>query len=98
MSYLLKTYGITDKDYARLLAKQRGVCFICGNPPRSRKLNVDHEHVKGYKGMCAADKRKYVRGLLCFQCNHFRMAGKMTTKEAQRIMDYLKRYESGKVL
>lgn len=95
---LLKTYGITQKEYDKLLRSQRGVCYICHNPPKTRRLNVDHEHVKGFKKMPPAEKRNYVRGLLCFQCNRFRMAGRMTVVEAQRILDYLKRYKARKVL
>ena len=37
---------------------QRGRCAICGQPPKVRKLNIDHDHVTGA-----------VRGLLCAKCN-----------------------------
>lgn len=50
--------GITDDDYARLLAAQGGCCAICGNPPRTRRLHTDHDHATGR-----------VRGLLCYRCN-----------------------------
>ena len=42
----------------RLLAEQGGVCAICGNPPKTRGLSIDHDHKTGA-----------VRGLLCFRCN-----------------------------
>jgi hypothetical protein len=50
--------GVTDAEYARLLAAQGGGCAICGNPPKTRRLHVDHDH-----------KTKRVRGLLCHRCN-----------------------------
>jgi hypothetical protein len=49
---------LTDPEYERLLAAQGGGCAICGNPPRTRRLSVDHDH-----------RTKRVRGLLCFRCN-----------------------------
>jgi Recombination endonuclease VII len=53
-----KQLGVTDDEYQRLLTFQGGVCAICGNPPKNRRLSVDHNHRTGK-----------VRGLLCFRCN-----------------------------
>lgn len=50
--------GITDAAYAELLERQGGRCAICRNPPKSRRLSVDHNHATGA-----------VRGLLCYRCN-----------------------------
>jgi hypothetical protein len=47
-----------DELYARLFAEQDGVCAICGNPPKRRRLHLDHNHRTGR-----------TRGLLCFRCN-----------------------------
>jgi len=44
--------------YAAQLEKQGGGCAICGARPKSRRLNIDHEHGTGA-----------VRGLLCPRCN-----------------------------
>jgi hypothetical protein len=44
--------------YDRLLGEQGGVCAICGNPPKTRRLHIDHDHKTGK-----------VRGLLCHRCN-----------------------------
>ena len=44
--------------YERQLAKQGGGCALCGQPPKVRRLNVDHHHGSGE-----------VRGLLCARCN-----------------------------
>jgi hypothetical protein len=52
--------GVTDEEYARLLAAQGGECAIrsCHNKPKSRRLHADHDH-----------KTMRLRGLLCFRCN-----------------------------
>ena len=50
--------GVTDAEYDRLLSAQGGGCAICGNPPKTRRLHVDHDHKTGR-----------VRGLLCHRCN-----------------------------
>jgi hypothetical protein len=63
---LLRHFGITLANYNELLAKQHGVCAICGNPEsiidnrtkKPRQLAVDHCH-----------KTHKVRGLLCMGCN-----------------------------
>ena len=51
------------------MQKQGGVCAICKRVPPSLRLNIDHEHVKGWKKMPPEQRKQYVRGLLCFQCN-----------------------------
>jgi hypothetical protein len=50
--------GVTDEEYARLLAAQGGHCVLCPNTPKTRRLHVDHDHATGK-----------VRGLLCYVCN-----------------------------
>jgi len=57
-AYLLRYYGITLKEYTELFDLQNGQCAICGRPPKSRALHVDHSHRTGD-----------VRGLLCWNCN-----------------------------
>ena len=41
---LLKVYGITLEEYYVLRDSHCGGCHICGAPPVTRKLNVDHNH------------------------------------------------------
>ena len=57
--HLHKRFGITVEDYDALLAKQKGVCAICGAMPTTKlRLPVDHNHQTGM-----------IRGLLCHKCN-----------------------------
>jgi hypothetical protein len=72
--YLWRRYGLTVEQYEGMLAKQKGVCAICGKPETSKhpgsrgdnivdgvpRLSVDHDH-----------ETNTVRGLLCYRCNHF---------------------------
>ena len=53
-------YGIDETAYNEMLAKQGGVCAICGMKETvgGRRLAVDHCHSTGA-----------VRGLLCNACN-----------------------------
>lgn len=57
-------YGLQKGEYAVLLAKQGGLCAICGREETARssrgikQMTVDHDHKTGK-----------VRGLLCNNCN-----------------------------
>lgn len=61
---LMKTFGISSKDYDAKMIEQAGGCAICSRPETAiRKgkllpLSVDHNHSTGA-----------VRGLLCTACN-----------------------------
>lgn len=55
---LVRMYGITVEQYDKLLAKQGGVCALCGKVPGKRHLSTDHNH-----------STDVVRGLLCSECN-----------------------------
>lgn len=54
-----KRYGLSAEQYAEMVARSRGRCEICGEPPSAKGLCVDHDHATGV-----------VRGLLCTNCNH----------------------------
>lgn len=52
-------YNLTLRQYGKMLADQDGKCKICGRVPKTKGLEVDHDHKTGR-----------VRGLLDFHCNH----------------------------
>ncbi len=58
----IRMYGIDVEDYERMLEEQNGGCYICGDKPSKRALDIDHDHKTGK-----------VRGLLC--SNHNRALG-----------------------
>jgi Recombination endonuclease VII len=56
---LVERRGISEGQYAEMLARQSGACAICLRPCKTgRRLAVDHDHSTGR-----------IRGLLCFRCN-----------------------------
>lgn len=56
---LKRLYGLEPGEYEKILAYQKGVCYICKNKPKEgRNLHVDHDHKSGK-----------TRGLLCWQDN-----------------------------
>ena len=83
----LKKYGLTWDDYHQMMVRQRGDCPICKRPLPNPV--VDHQHVKGWKTMKPAKRKKHVRGLLCRRCN-WRFLGNLVTVEiACSVADYL---------
>ncbi len=83
---LMKTYGITLEEFNKKFEEQGNVCACCGKLyPR---MCQDHIHVLGFKKMNPTDKRKYLRGICCFQCNtSFKCFEK--TKDGKRNREHL---------
>jgi hypothetical protein len=93
--YLTKTYGITTKEYNKLLKDQNGICAICLREPGKTRLAVDHRHIKNYKKLPEEVKQKEVRGLCCFICNRY-LIGRIERmyKEPRKALEGLNRYFS----
>jgi hypothetical protein len=47
----------------------------------------------GWKKMPAEERKKYVRGLLCWFCNHYYVGRAITVEKASRVVLYLQNYE-----
>lgn len=90
----LRRYGLTVDDWLGHLARQDWKCPVCRKAAGSVKLNTDHDHVPRWKSMTPAERRRYVRGVLCAYCNYRRVNSRMSAAEARRIADYLKAYET----
>ncbi len=79
-AHLNRQYGISSVEFQELLAKQNGVCAICGGTQAdpARPLAVDHDHDTGR-----------VRGLLCDPCNQG-LGGLQDSPELlKRAIEYL---------
>lgn len=76
---LKRLFNLTPDDYETLLRAQGGVCYICRQPPKSRRLAVDHDHHTGL-----------IRGLLCSFCNRAISVFRDNEERLQRAVDYLK--------
>jgi Recombination endonuclease VII len=66
--YRITSYGITEAEFAQILAAQGSACGMCHEPFEDGQLiHVDHDHD------CCKEKNrscgKCVRGLLCHACN-----------------------------
>ncbi len=90
----LAKYGLTVGDWREILDRQGGVCGACKTLPPSHRLNIDHEHVKGWKTMPPEKRKQFVRGLLCYMCNHYRLARGATVFNLRGAADYLEAYEN----
>lgn len=53
-----KVPKLSDEEYEAMLIHQTNGCAICHRPPKTRRLNIDHDHKTGK-----------IRGLLCHRCN-----------------------------
>jgi hypothetical protein len=70
----LAKYGMTYEGWSTLLRRQGFACAICKQIPSTGMLRIDHAHVKGWKKLPPEEKRKHVRGLLCYFDNKFTLA------------------------
>lgn len=70
--FLIRKYGISLKDYNRILKSQKGLCKVCERPSTTiskitkgiRDLVVDHDH--SHEELTGEIR---IRGLLCHSCN-----------------------------
>ncbi len=76
----IKRYGITAKEYDKLLKQQNNVCKICKQKCKTKKfLSVDHCHSTGK-----------IRGLLCVKCNSALGMLNDNIKYFESAIEYLK--------
>ncbi len=88
----LNKYGLTEKDWIELYKSHGGICPICERPLDTR-VCVDHHHVKGFRKMKPEQKKKYVRGLLHWVCNHYYLGRGITIQRARNVVIYLEKFE-----
>lgn len=88
----LKKYGLSLKEWRSIVQRQGGRCGACGRVPGSGRLVIDHEHVRGYRKLPPEKRRLYVRGLLDWTCNHYRLGKGATVDNLRGSAEYLERY------
>jgi hypothetical protein len=92
----LARYGIDLAEWRAILRRQGGVCAVCRRVSEKGWMCIDHEHAPGWKRMPPEQRRRYVRGILCYFCN-FRYVGKcLTAEKARAVAAYLEAYEDRK--
>lgn len=86
--WLRNKYGITERDYYTLLAKQKGGCAVChktqqcaDKTKKRTRLYVDHCHKTGR-----------IRGLLCFKCNVLLGCADDSATVLRQAINYLQRH------
>lgn len=90
----LRRYGLSREEWLAILERQGGVCAVCERLPASQRLNVDHEHVRGWAKRASEERKRFVRGLLCYQCNYHLANRVATIAKAERLARYLRDYQS----
>lgn len=94
----LRKYGLSEAEWSGIADRQGRVCYVCGKVPASGILHIDHEHVRGWKKMPPEQKRKHVRGLLCWHCNSVWLRRGATPEKLRKAADYLDEHERRKGL
>lgn len=92
----LRRYGIVEGDWLALLAAQGWRCPVCERAAGGLRLNVDHEHVPGWKRMPPEERATYVRGVICVRCNWRVVGHHADPDELERVVDYLRAYDARK--
>lgn len=88
----LHKYGLTTESFEAILTRQGGVCAICKKVPNGHWC-IDHDHRKGWKKMPPEQRALYVRGVLCWFCNHYYVGRSITVEKAKNVVKYLVDYE-----
>jgi hypothetical protein len=90
----LSRYGLSLEAWEKLRDEQKNACYVCQKEPTKGRLCIDHEHVKGWKKMPPEQRVLYVRGLLCWVCNHYYLGRGITIEKAKRVVTYLEDYKT----
>lgn len=82
-TWLKTQYGLSIEDYDRMLDEQNGLCAICDEPPKGKRLAVDHHHASGQ-----------IRRLLCDRCNHMIGHSQESPRVLRKAADYIEHHNA----
>ena len=91
----LKKYGLSFEEWQKMADDQGHACYVCKQEPKKGRLHIDHEHVKKWKKLEPNERKKWVRGLLCFRCNTSFLGRGITLERAKNVVLYLERFATG---
>jgi|SRR5690349_19488943 len=94
----LDKYGLSEEEWLEILHRQGDVCAICGIQPSTGRFYTDHEHVKGWKHMPPEERKKYVRGLLCYIDNNKILTRGVNIERLRKAANYLEAYDTKKLV
>lgn len=86
-------YRLSREQYETILAKQNGLCAICGEQNTDgTRLAVDHDHrcCPRQKNSCG----NCIRGLLCSRCNHCLGNARDRIEILESAISYLKFFKN----
>lgn len=89
----LRKYGLDQETWEAYIDEQDGVCAVCRKVPSTGRGVIDHEHVRGWKAMAPELRAMYVRGVLCWFCNHAYLGRGINLAKAYGVVEYLENYE-----
>jgi hypothetical protein len=68
--WIWRGYRLRRHEYEAIIARQGGVCAICGEPfKNSKTTHIDHKHGCDHPGKGTECCAGCVRGILCAGCN-----------------------------
>lgn len=85
----LAKYGLTLEEWLAMAERQGGRCAICEKAPSTGRLVVDHRHAPRWRKKPPEERKRYVRGLLCWTCNYFICARGATPEKLRAAASYL---------
>lgn len=88
-------HGLSNEDYADMLAGQGGRCAGCHRAPpvAGKDLHVDHDHRVGCHPTGGRSCPTCRRGLLCAECNMALGLLHDRIEVLHRLADYLEKYQ-----
>lgn len=88
----LKKYGLSELEWQVMADNQHHACAICLQVPKKGRLVIDHFHVKGWKKMPPQERKRYVRCLACWTCNHYYLGRGITVERASNVVAVLEAF------